>query len=461
MFAATQYGALFFTHDKSSIVDISGERENYTDAVYAQCIEGVQSQSKPYVSPLECNNYGGIGYTVRYNYTAIHAAPLYQSLADEAIVREALDDDEFKIKVTIHPLPLTKSEASLGAAEDGFSAWFLIILSFPFITGSFATFVVAERLSKAKHLQTVAGVKPFSYWVSTWLWDVANYQIPLWITVILMFAFDVNILTTTERGVVGGIITLLFLFGPAAASFTYCITFLFSSPSICNLVIIISGFLIGFGGSLASFILRLIGEDPSNPKDSLVTAADSIEWVLRFIPAFSLAKGIFNAINIETFEYLAGEPITVWHSSVMRLEVIFLAWQSIGYLLLAMKIDEWSSNPRAVSIWQSFIKIITFQFLCSGRDSGEVAITAPEDSDVVAEQQRVLTGGANDDLIVVSQLTKVYDTGKVAVNNISFGVPPGQCFGLLGINGAGKFERNGFTVHLALKISSIDPIAIY
>jgi hypothetical protein len=462
MFAATQYGALFFTHDKASIIDDAGE--NYTDAVYAQCVAGVAKQlpeSEPYLNSSECDNYGGIGYIVRYNYTAIHAAPLYQSLADEAIVREALDDNEFKIKVTIHPLPLTKVENGLGEAEDGFIAWFLIILSFPFITGSFATFVVAERLSKAKHLQTVAGVKPSAYWISTWLWDVANYQIPLWITVILMFAFDINILTTTERGVVGGIITLLFLFGPAAASFTYCVTFLFSSPSICNLVIIISGFLIGFGGSLAAFILRLIGEDSGNPNDSLVTAANIVEWVLRFIPAFSLAKGVYNAINIETFEFLAGEPITVWDNSVLRLEVIFLAWQSVVYLILAMKIDEWSSNPRAVSMWQSFIKIITFQFLCSGRDSGEVAISVPDDSDVVAEQERVLTGGANDDLIVVSQLTKVYDTGKVAVNNISFGVPPGQCFGLLGINGAGKFECSGFTVYLAFKISSIDPTSIY
>jgi hypothetical protein len=134
MFAATQYGALFFTHDTGSIVDGAGE--NYTDAVYAQCISNVANQlsptPEPYLNSTECLNYGGIGYIVRYNYTAIHAAPLYQSLADEAIVREALDDDEFKIKVTIHPLPLTKIESGLGAAEDAFVAWFLIILSFPF-----------------------------------------------------------------------------------------------------------------------------------------------------------------------------------------------------------------------------------------------------------------------------------------------------------------------------------------
>ncbi len=115
----------------------------------------------------------------------------------------------------------------------------MIVRSFPFIAGTFATFVVIERESKAKHLQTVAGVNPLAYWLSTYFWDVMNYQIPLWITVILMFVFDVSALTTTTRGVVGGVITVLFFYGPASAGFAYCVSFLFKSPSLCNLFIII------------------------------------------------------------------------------------------------------------------------------------------------------------------------------------------------------------------------------
>jgi ATP-binding cassette, subfamily A (ABC1), member 3 len=49
----------------------------------------------------------------------------------------------------------------------------------------------------------------------------------------------------------------------------------------------------------------------------------------------------------------------------------------------------------------------------------------------------MMMGEANDDLIVIDKLTKIYDNGKVAVNELSLGIPPGQCFGLLGINGAG------------------------
>jgi ABC-type multidrug transport system ATPase subunit len=407
---------------------------NYSEAVVSTCL----LQGGNYSSDADCRSYAGIGYLIQYNYTAIHVAPLYQKLADEAIVREATGDDEFKIQTVIHPLPITSSEESIGNADDAFTAWFLIILSFPFISGSFATFVVQEKQSKAKHLQTVAGVKPVAYWLSTWLWDIANYQIPCWITVMLMYAFDVSTLTATENGVAGGVITLLVLFGPAIASFSYCVSFMFSSPSICNLILIISGFLIGFGGTLAAFILRILGVASGIPNENLINAATIVEWVLRFFPAFNLARGLYSAINIETISLLAGKRVTVWAPEACLWEVVFLAWQSVVYLLLAMKLDEWSANPRAVTIFRKI-------FCCDWRSSfnAGVAQRTNIDDDVAAEENRVLTGGANDDLIVLSQLGKVFGNGKKAVDSMSLGIPPGQCFGLLGINGAGKTTTMG------------------
>lgn len=124
----------------------------------------------------------------------------------------------------------------------------------------------------------------------------------------------------------------------------------------------------------------------------------------------------------------------MWAPEVLLYDVIFLAWESIVYLLLAIQIDIWSTNPSIVSSWKKFTNFLT----CSCPRSPERDITTEleEDSDVLTEEERVATGGANNDIIVVDKLTKVYDNGKKAVNGLSLGIPPGQVFGLLGVNGA-------------------------
>lgn len=73
-----------------------------------------------------------------------------------------------------------------------------------------------------------------------------------------MFAFDIDDLTTTKHGVVGGVIALLFAFGPAAASFTYCTSFMFSSPAYCNVLNIVLGFLIGSSFEEQALVLTVL-----------------------------------------------------------------------------------------------------------------------------------------------------------------------------------------------------------
>jgi ABC-type multidrug transport system ATPase subunit len=59
------------------------------------------------------------------------------------------------------------------------------------------------------------------------------------------------------------------------------------------------------------------------------------------------------------------------------------------------------------------------------------------DEDVQAEIQRIKSGKAADDLIRLEGLRKTY-SNKVAVNDLYFSIPRGECFGFLGVNGAGK-----------------------
>ena len=135
--------------------------------------------------------------------------------------------------------------------------------------------------------------------------------------------------------------------------------------------------------------------------------------------------------------FLYGGTPSAWSADVLLYETIFLAWQSVVYLLIAVQLDKWSTNPQILSYWRMFISFFTCRCFHGSTDKSGLDITTalPEDDDVLAEQDRVLKGEANNDLIVLSQLTKRYDNGKLAVNNLSLGIAPGEAFGLLGING--------------------------
>jgi len=101
--------------------------------------------------------------------------------------------------------------------------------------------------------------------------------------------------------------------------------------------------------------------------------------------------------------------------------------EAIVYFLLAVGIDYIQANP-------ALLKWCTFENHSPPPPAKHV------DQDVRAEHERVmpLKGEGRDDVLVVKDIRKCYQGGKHAVRGVSFGVPIGNVFALLGINGAGK-----------------------
>jgi ATP-binding cassette subfamily A (ABC1) protein 3 len=139
-----------------------------------------------------------------------------------------------------------------------------------------------------------------------------------------------------------------------------------------------------------------------------------------------LGKGLLFSTNISAFVLVEGKPLDAWSDTIMGTEIIFLAIESVVYIILAIYIDIWSTRP-------SIVRYFTRKPVKADPEEAE-----EEDEDVIEEAERVQRGDANSDKIVLNELTKQYPNGKVAVNGLSIGIPAGQCFGLLGINGAGK-----------------------
>jgi ATP-binding cassette subfamily A (ABC1) protein 3 len=86
--------------------------------------------------------------------------------------------------------------------------------------------------------------------------------------------------------------------------------------------------------------------------------------------------------------------------------------------------------------------------------------SAKDDNDVIVENERVRSGKANEDLVVLNALSKQYPNGKQAVDFMSLGIPAGQCFGLLGINGAGRPQQGRLNVAGARMIRIVSMLAM-
>lgn len=105
-------------------------------------------------------------------------------------------------------------------------------------------------------------------------------------------------------------------------------------------------------------------------------------------------------------------------------------------------------------LWSAILLFIEYRDQIFGklksgklRDSSYRMVTpAQEDADVTAERQRLLRDESASDLVRVTGLRKEYPAPggiKIAVKNVTLGIPRSECFGLLGMNGAGKSTTLG------------------
>merc|ERR1712232_506878 len=147
---------------------------------------------------------------------------------------------------------------------------------------------------------------------------------------------------------------------------------------------------------------------------------------------------------------MSDSNISAWSSEVVLNDVIVMLVQSFAYPAFACFLDISSTNPSAVKIWDTIVDVLSGKALfnkCKKSSTPEAQIYVSDqntDEDILAEEKRILSEENKcEDAIVIKNLVKQWNPQKIAVNNMSFGIPAGEVFGLLGINGAGKTTTMG------------------
>ncbi|KAJ3614038.1 hypothetical protein NHX12_017615 [Muraenolepis orangiensis] len=359
-----------------------------------------------------------------FNNKGWHSIGSFLNVMNNGILRASLPRGKnpalYGITAFNHPLNLTKeqvSQAALMTTSVDVLVSICVIFAMSFVPASFVVFLIQERVTKAKHMQFISGVQPVLYWLANFIWDMCNYVVPATLVILIFVCFQQEAYVSSTNLPV--LALLLLFYGWAITPLMYPASFFFKIPSTAYVVLTSVNILIGINGSVSTFVLELFGSNETGGIN------DILKNVFLIFPHFCLGRGLIDMVKNQAMS----DALERFGENRFRSP---LAWDMVGKNLFAMAIQG--------VVFFCITLLIQYRFCLKNRSSSShLKPVGEEDEDVARERQRILGGGGKADILELRELTKVYKRKqKPAVDRLCVGIPPGECFGLLGVNGAGK-----------------------
>ncbi|WAR31392.1 ABCA2-like protein [Mya arenaria] len=399
------YGGYTFGGDLSYVPEILKNKSNTGNANNIVAMFAVKDHSK-----------------VWYNQKGYHSMPVYLNTFHNALLRASLpshlgDPASYGITLLNHPMKQTTNDFLnsdyIKGGTDVLMAIFVIV-AMSFVPASFVVTLVHERSVRAKHLQMSSGLRPVTYWLANFLWDMCNCLLPTVCIIGVLLAFRID--AYVEGDNFTAVILLFLVYGWTMTPMMYPASFLFTEPSVAYICLIVANLFIGITSVQISFMLKLF-----DFSQSVSAWNEFLGDVFLIFPNYCLGNGMMTvALNHYSNQYYS-------HLGYFDKMTSAMTWKIAGKRLVAMVVMGMVSF--AVTL------LIEYKLFCRTRVKSYPAnrIIPDEDVDVEFERRRTMTSSADNDVY-----HKRRGGSVKAVDNLTFSVPRGECFGLLGVNGAGK-----------------------
>ncbi|XP_058456303.1 phospholipid-transporting ATPase ABCA3-like isoform X2 [Malaya genurostris] len=388
-------------------------------------------------------------FTAWFNNKAYHTAPLALNLIYNAIIRTFCHGCQ--LRVVNKPLPYSTRIRFLrlqAGSNMGFQLAFNTGFAMAFVGAMYIMFNIKERASGAKLLQFVSGVNAVIFWSISFLWDYFVFMVAMVLYIATLAAFQEEGWSSPAE--LSRVVIVMMCFGAAVIPFTYLWSFFFQDSSTGFIKMLIFNI---FTGTVIFTGIFLLKYSEFNLKD----VAETLEWVYLIFPHFALSHSLNNinlALTIQqickaqceampfcTDDLLCSfdkrccstDIFSFQSNGISRNLAYMLAVGTVSFIVLLLK------ESRIVSCTVKCKKPWGSAPIESFSDSKET-IAFNEDSDVLAERERTCLLRQNElqqHVLVLKDVSKLYGS-FLAVDRLSLTVDNYECFGLLGVNGAGK-----------------------
>uniref|UniRef100_A0A182UC32 ABC transporter domain-containing protein n=1 Tax=Anopheles melas TaxID=34690 RepID=A0A182UC32_9DIPT len=387
--------------------------------------------------------YGGITINkekniVWYNNKGYHSMPIWLNMLDTAVLRAELNDSSYTIRTINHPLKIEEDELSVSSmlqqiADAGISL--IILLAFSLVVAGASVYIVNERIRGEKLQQRLAGVNVFTYWSVTYIWDAMIFLIALALAVIVFKVFAIPAYVAREQ--LEGICLLLVFYGFATIPAIHLFEKLFTDASFANMSIFCLNVITALGTLTIIILFDILGDSDESER-----IRNALNRAFLVLPQHALSDGLIelskNYITAEIFKrYYIDSYKSPVYSTLLHPHLIALAVMGFIFMLLNVAIEYKVVQRiynRIVGTSQPKVHDI------NGMDT-------PDYSTVISRVEGKKKSITADQILSVDNLRKRYRgcggggggaKGLEVVKDVSFKLRYGECFGLLGTNGAGK-----------------------
>jgi LSD1 subclass zinc finger protein len=237
----------------------------------------------------------------------------------------------------------------------------------------------------------------------------------------------------SDDGALAVVFTALLLFGAAAMPLAYLLHFPFANEMNALAAQMGIYFFFGVAQLIAAAVLRGLAA-----LGKARGAWEVLRQLFRWLPHYNVGAILFNLTQNAAMP--AAARASPWDTHVSGRELSCLAVEAGVYMALTLAV-EFDIGGVALRSAQKLGE----RALKRLRPFSQEGVTPAggcaeeEDVDVAAERNRIIAhAGDAGDILTLRALRKTYRGGKAAVKPLTLGVAEGRCFGLLGVNGAGK-----------------------